>query len=378
MINDTEINNEMLLRANRDIAKRSSTGSYIYLLLWLVIMLLHGFYTAAPKSCLVFTLIFILLAVVRVGLVLNFNRIYRKNPLLWKILFYSAVWSAALTWGILCAVSTAVDIFKPLSLPVLISTAGLVGGGATSFSPSRILTAGIISAYLFPTELVLLITGAQHASVSIIFIIYAIAMYLIILTHHKQYWLGLKYSILIEKQAAKLKEQNTLDGLTGLKNRTYFDQTLKKEIKSALRLETDLSLLFIDIDHFKKINDQYGHLVGDECLRRLSAGLKENIKRETDTVARYGGEEFAVILPHTGIEEAVNMAETIRQNVMKIDPVYGDDKVSFTVSIGVSSNRPQPGDTGDMLVDSADNALYEAKNSGRNQVKSLSVNSSRP
>ncbi len=373
MIKDIDINNEMLFRANKDIAKRSGTGTYIYLFLWLVIMILHKFYETAPKTCLWLTITFIVLALVRILLVYNFEGIYSRNPLLWKLLFFTAVWMAALTWGILCAFALVDQVFSPLSLPVVISTAGLVGGGATSFSPSRILTAGIIVSYLFPAEIVLLVTGVQHSSVSIIFIIYAVAMYLISMTHHSQYWLGLKYSSLIQKQAAELKELNTLDGLTGIKNRAFFDQTLRREMKSAIRKESNLALLFIDIDHFKNINDKHGHLAGDECLRRLSILLREKAKRETDTVARYGGEEFAVILPYTGIKEAVQLAEIIRKGVMEIDLRFGESKVAFTVSIGVTATRPKLGESGETLVESADNALYEAKNNGRNQVRALPV-----
>ena len=136
-----------------------------------------------------------------------------------------------------------------------------------------------------------------------------------------------------------------------------------------LRTDSYLSLLIIDIDHFKKINDQFGHLIGDECLKRLSNLLKKEIKRETDTVARYGGEEFVVILPYTGLKDAVNIAENLRKKVMALDSQYGEAVVKFTVSIGVTTCLPRPGISGEALIELADNAMYTAKNSGRNRVE---------
>jgi len=127
-------------------------------------------------------------------------------------------------------------------------------------------------------------------------------------------------------------------------------------------------LLFIDIDHFKKVNDDHGHLVGDECLRRISTLLKDQIRRETDTVARYGGEEFAVILPNNNREQALTMAEKIRQTAEEMDPVYGETRIFLTISLGVSSIVPEFNASEEAFIEQADNNLYKAKHNGRNQV----------
>jgi len=194
-------------------------------------------------------------------------------------------------------------------------------------------------------------------------------MFTVVGNHHREYWVNLKHAFLLKQYAADLEHLNTLDGLTELKNRKFFDQSLKYETKKAIRSRSSLSLLFIDIDHFKQVNDRYGHLAGDDCLRRISTVLKEHARRETDIVARYGGEEFAVIIPDSAREHAVNLAEKIRKAVEKMDAHYDEIQILLTVSIGVSSIIPQPGDLETTLIKQADNALYEAKDNGRNRVK---------
>lgn len=172
------------------------------------------------------------------------------------------------------------------------------------------------------------------------------------------------------------------DGLTNAYNRRYFDERLKHEIDRCLRNKTDLVCLFLDIDFFKKINDSYGHQVGDAVLVRLVALMQEQV-RSSDIVARYGGEEFAVILPDTGIQIAHEVAERIRSQVENQKLIINDNMLHTTVSIGIASlsqikyqlgandskQLNQYADEIDqLLLKKADEALYQAKQTGRNQV----------
>jgi diguanylate cyclase (GGDEF)-like protein len=135
----------------------------------------------------------------------------------------------------------------------------------------------------------------------------------------------------------------------------------------AKRSHTTLALLMIDVDHFKRFNDRYGHLVGDECLRRLSGIILENIKRPGDLAARFGGEEFAVVLPATDYVGAFIVAQKIRNAVEQAQIAHKDSEQGIvTVSIGVSACSPRTEDTPDDLIGAADKALYIAKTSGRN------------
>ena len=159
------------------------------------------------------------------------------------------------------------------------------------------------------------------------------------------------------------------DGLTQLANRRLFDQFLQDELGRAKRDHLVVALLMIDIDHFKLLNDRYGHLLGDECLKAVAALIKENIRRPGDLASRYGGEEFAVVLPGTDITGAFVVAEQIRRAVVEAD-IISDSGVSIrtTVSIGVSALRPQQNDTPETLIQAADQALYAAKAAGRNRT----------
>jgi len=167
------------------------------------------------------------------------------------------------------------------------------------------------------------------------------------------------------------------DGLTDAYNRRYFDERLKREIDRSQRNKTDLVCLFIDIDFFKKVNDNYGHQVGDIVLVKLVELMRDQV-RSSDIVARYGGEEFAIILPETGLQISHEIAERIRHQVEEQKLSINDHTINITVSIGLASlsqitrqmnaQDKKQSDLDKMLLGKADEALYQAKQTGRNQV----------
>lgn len=159
----------------------------------------------------------------------------------------------------------------------------------------------------------------------------------------------------------------TTDGLTELYNHRYFQDTLRKQIDSSKRYEQKFSLIILDIDFFKKFNDQYGHQIGDEVLRTVSNILKKNT-RTTDYVCRYGGEEMSIILPQTSKTEALINAQRICDAVANTPLKISNNKeVNITISLGVST-FPENGESPQKLIEYADQALYNAKENGRNQV----------
>jgi diguanylate cyclase (GGDEF)-like protein len=157
------------------------------------------------------------------------------------------------------------------------------------------------------------------------------------------------------------------DPLTGLFNRRRFADVLKREFAVTKRYKNTLSCLMIDLDHFKRINDRYGHDGGDLVLKEIARKLQETL-REVDVPARYGGEEFAVLLPHTTKRDALIVAERICALLRKVEFKLGDDCVKMTASIGVSGNIDVPSGSAEDLVKAADFALYEAKRLGRDRV----------
>jgi diguanylate cyclase len=165
-----------------------------------------------------------------------------------------------------------------------------------------------------------------------------------------------------------VRSESLTDPLTSLANRKFFDDALVKTLAAAHARRESLSLMLMDIDHFKKFNDSYGHLTGDQVLRLVAAAVKQNVKGQ-DITARYGGEEFAVILPSTALRSAITVADQIRRAVMNKELVKrstGQNLGRVTMSIGVATLAEA--DTPQSLIERADMCLYAAKRSGRNRV----------
>ena len=165
-----------------------------------------------------------------------------------------------------------------------------------------------------------------------------------------------------------LLELSNTDHLTGLFNRRYLMEALGKEVQRGVRKGANLSLIILDIDHFKKVNDQYGHLQGDIVLQKVALLLQKEL-RAYDTAARYGGEEFIAVLPDTALEDAVFVANRVRTSVQAARFSGELSQLSLSVSLGVAMFSKQGGTSVDSFIKQADDALYRAKANGRNRVE---------
>ncbi|WP_158971894.1 sensor domain-containing diguanylate cyclase [Paraglaciecola sp. L3A3] len=172
--------------------------------------------------------------------------------------------------------------------------------------------------------------------------------------------------LVMQSLNTQLKEISRVDGLTGLYNRRYWNEQFDMEFKRTKRSDTESSLIMLDIDHFKKVNDTYGHPAGDEVIKAL-AGIIQKTIRETDVAGRYGGEEFAIILPNTPVANVEFVSERLRRLVEKCVVDYAGINISFTISIGIAGFQKSYKDSAQWL-ESADKALYQAKAAGRNRV----------
>ncbi|MBD3646172.1 MAG: GGDEF domain-containing protein [Pseudomonadales bacterium] len=159
-----------------------------------------------------------------------------------------------------------------------------------------------------------------------------------------------------------------MDAVTGIKNRQYFDEVFDQEWRRAVRQKYEMSLLMIDLDHFKEVNDNYGHLAGDQCLAGVADAISHMINRPSDVVARYGGEEFVVILPYIEKKNAVLLADQIRKRIENSTFKADGHDIKVTTSIGVATVLPDETTNARELVAAADRGLYEAKARGRNTV----------
>lgn len=172
----------------------------------------------------------------------------------------------------------------------------------------------------------------------------------------------------LEKANKKLESLSITDGLTGIKNRRFFDNVYPREFRRAMREKTSLAFLLIDIDYFKKFNDTHGHLIGDDCLKMVASLIENEIKRVSDMAFRYGGEEFAVLLPNTRRDGALIIAEKIRGRVETAEFRFEGRKLPVTISIGLAVCVPEKGMSEALLMSHADAALYRSKQNGRNRV----------
>jgi diguanylate cyclase (GGDEF)-like protein len=166
-----------------------------------------------------------------------------------------------------------------------------------------------------------------------------------------------------------LEEQNTLDALSGVRNRAYFDKKILAELKRSRREQRPLALVMLDIDHFKQINDNHGHLAGDAVIRGVAQRIQDLLKRSSDHICRYGGEEFALILPNTDADGAFVLAEQIRHNIAERPFSTEIGELAVQISAGCFASVAGPEMVSTDFIHAADQALYLAKTSGRNQVK---------
>ncbi len=170
----------------------------------------------------------------------------------------------------------------------------------------------------------------------------------------------MKYHYALEE----VKKLTVVDPLTGLYNRRYFDFYMEKTIPYCQITGTPLALILLDLDNFKKVNDDYGHICGDNALKHVSEVIKKTV-RESDAYIRFGGEEFAIVMPITDILNGQQLAERIRLNVEKSEFIYKNTRINLTISCGVAMYN---GETVTQFIENADKSLYQAKESGRNKV----------
>jgi diguanylate cyclase (GGDEF)-like protein len=259
----------------------------------------------------------------------------------------------------------------------------LIPAGLVSFTSDRYAFYGYFYSLCVPLVLqIFLMASTPYINIGIFCLVYmAVCRKLFIWNYDvikKSIQLKLTNIRLMEtlrETNAKLKQQNTIDELTKISNRRYFDEVLEKEWLRAKRTKTPLSMLMIDIDYFKQYNDTFGHLEGDDCLRRIAETLSNNLNRPSDFVARYGGEEFCIIMPETNLHGAVASAEKIHSTIIELKIENPGSEVSkyLSISIGVAAVIPKDGDSYMDLIYTSDKALYKAKKDGRNIVRTMEI-----
>ena len=356
-------------RVTNDLVKRSIIGIPLYLTLWSIIIFTTGLYKLKPfLSFFVLTLFFIT-SLLRIIHQRNFQKLADSHQALNYLFLALGVLTPAIIWSVVFAISMFRPVNDNLKILMVISTAGLCSGGTSTYAPDRRLALGYIAILLLPTSVLIFLLNRAEITIALLILTYFGYMLVLVGKGSGEYWVALENEAKLEEKSRELERISEIDVLTGVHNRRYFNKIFDIEWKRASREEYPLTLIIIDLDHFKKINDTYGHLAGDDFLKEVAKLLKMTFKRSTDAVMRYGGEEFAILLPGTDSQNAFLLSESLRKKVETLSVIYEGFKIQATISLGIATCKPNYKDSGEALIIDADEALYKAKENGRNQVQ---------
>lgn len=369
MTNDDD---SLKISAHGDLTNRARGGIVIYLLAWLVITLPNQVQQDFPGFFLLNSLILLLVMLSRLTHYLVFRKgvpvpVNRLND--WLVY---TILAGALHWGLMSCWVLLNPAFAVLDIYVLVTAAVLGIAGTTALSISNRIRILFPAFMMAPSIIAMLLRAGTSdlifASMAVLSLVY------VVLTSRRaseDYWQAIRNRALAEQRAADMERLSVTDQLTQLKNRSYFVTRFREEWKRGDRQRSLLSLLMLDLDHFKLLNDRHGHVFGDICLQQVAETLLSGLQRESDIVARYGGEEFVVLLPDTGVEQAALVAERLRRAVETIDLTNVGERVNLTCSIGGATMLPDFHENREILLKQADQALYQAKDAGRNRYLAI-------
>ncbi|HSB97204.1 MAG TPA: GGDEF domain-containing protein [Spongiibacteraceae bacterium] len=351
-----------------DCANRVKSGIFVYICLWLAIGVASGLANDQPLFWLSNVGIFAINALLRLWLQLNLEKWVVQRLRLAKNFFTVLLLLNVLHWGVLTSLCVLMPGLQELRMPMLLAACGIAASVASVLAIHPLLRVVSPIAVVAPVVIALLVqptsANALIAVLCSILVVYFISAARVM---YNDYWSALNNSILLQQRAQQLEELSNTDALTKIRNRLYFDVNFASEWKRACRHRWPIAVLIIDLDHFKHINDQHGHVFGDLCLQTVARLLQAEVQRSGDILARYGGEEFIIMLTQTTLSSAAAVAERLLKALSEYTLYNGEHSVPVTGSIGVASAIPTLPDQGYRLINRADQALYQAKERGRNQ-----------
>tara|TARA_R110000751_G_scaffold49002_1_gene109306 strand:- start:29287 stop:30357 length:1071 start_codon:yes stop_codon:yes gene_type:complete len=350
-----------------DMLSRSMTGAVLYAFLLPVVIWPFDFYILQPMLSTVFALSMFFISILRGFHKLITEPLYRLSPQVWRGLFFFLSLCHAGILSTFFVLSIYDERFISVIHVTMLAIGGISSGAVVALIPRIRFSLVNLSVLLVPSIVAGIIIKDKLPYAGILAAYFGfIAM--IGIRSSKEYIRSFKIELKLDEQKKELEKQSKTDALTNIYNRGFFNVELEKQWEYASRLKLRLSLMLIDVDHFKAFNDNYGHLLGDACLVHIAEIIKQVGKRGTDLAARFGGEEFVLLIIEREGKETSRIAEELRQKIAD-SPFYVDGK-SFpvTVSIGVASIQPSHKIDSRQLIEFADLALYKAKNQGRNLV----------
>lgn len=363
---------ELEEQRSHDLVNRQIPGIVFYPVTWCLIsvavLIKESSFESLPML-LPWLLIFTLLSILR-GYILRRHKRFFSTEKPCSLGLYLNVTLSAGSWGVMVGIAALKGtLLSDHLLFILTASFALCAGGVISLSISRQMTLLLIGGLMLPLIVVVMFCDSVlGVEFNILAVFYSVSMYGVSVFPKREYELMVISNLKLSRQAVKLSELTMQDGLTGINNRRYFNEAFITEISRASRLNYSLVLLMIDIDHFKQINDEHGHLVGDDCLVHTAQLLNTNIHRKTDIFARYGGEEFVLVLTNMSKEDGISYAEELRKAVGNDRFFDASTDKLLTISIGGVNLIPTKTTGAKDIIDAADKALYRAKSQGRNCV----------
>ena len=356
-----------LWREVQDVSNRTRLGSLYYLLAWL---LTWGFSQAPLQhlllglgGCGFFTLMLVLRWIHLPPTIHSDRRLTRWINRHWLLVLLTAM-----GWGLAHALALSDPDFQRSQLVATVST--IAFSSAVAFTFSMRLRRGLCTVLLLnlPGLLVLASNGEQQLPILLTLAFYLIYLLMVGTRSFREYHAGIALELQLLEQRDALERLSRTDSLTGLGNRHQFNDLFPLMLANAKRQSSPLALVLMDIDLFKRVNDQHGHLTGDACLEVFAERMRQVFRRDNDILLRMGGEEFAVLMPGTDLEHAQQMAEQFRACIADNPLQAREHSLNLTTSLGVGTFEAERDCSSEAFFQRIDSALFQAKADGRNRL----------
>jgi len=356
-----------LWREVQDVSNRTRLGSLYYLLAWL---LTWGFSQAPLQhlllglgGCGFFTLMLVLRWIHLPPTIHSDRRLTRWINRHWLLVLLTAM-----GWGLAHALALSDPDFQRSQLVATVST--IAFSSAVAFTFSMRLRRGLCTVLLLnlPGLLVLASNGEQQLPILLTLAFYLIYLLMVGTRSFREYHAGIALELQLLEQRDALERLSRTDSLTGLGNRHQFNDLFPLMLANAKRQGNPLALVLMDIDLFKRVNDQHGHLTGDACLEVFAERMRQVFRRDNDILLRMGGEEFAVLMPGTDLEHAQQMAEQFRACIADNPLQAREHRLNLTTSLGVGTFEAERDCSSEAFFQRIDSALFQAKADGRNRL----------
>lgn len=356
-----------LWREVQDMRVRTTLGGIFYLIAWL----LCWTFSSAPQQLLLpgslFSLVFVILLVLRLRHRLpadpDINSLLRWRWQHWTLLLLNSMF-----WGLATGCCLLLTPLQESQLIAALSTIAFSTAAIFNFPMQRLPAACAVMLIYLPALVIMLPQASKNAGVLTTLVFFMLYLMLALKRNHREYHAGVDVQHKLLEQHEQLELLSRTDSLTQLGNRLQFNNLFEQQVALAKRQGSPLTLLLLDIDHFKQINDQYGHMVGDHCLRQFAEQMRQTFRRDSDILLRLGGEEFGVLMPGVELEQARQLGELFRQRLDEHGLSVQGQPLRLTTSLGLGAFDRTRDTSADTLFRRVDEALYQAKHLGRNRL----------